>query len=597
MVQAIATVRRLLPLAALLPLLLACGGEGDASGAGSDGAGPAGSPRGGDPMAPSDEPPEVNDPAEDPSGQAEPNPSDSNPTGEAEPDPTAPDAMGSPPTVSVPASDALLVPALRLTREELDHVLEDVLLDVTDPASAALAEDEHSPFDNDFARQTVSQALVDSLQFLAEDVAARAVDSPEAYARIVPCTPSGAGDAACFDQVVERLGRVFFRGPVSDGDLASYRVLLDFAIERDDFAVAVELLIASFLQDPEFLYRLERGSPGEAQGVLALNGYEIATRLSFLFWGTGPDEELLASAPELTSPDARRAAAERLLEDDRARRQMHRFHAMWLGYRSLPEGVGLSAAFRRETEALVERAVFSDAARYLSLFDSAETYLDEALAQHYALPAPAGGEGWVTYPTESGRAGVLSHGSVLSAFSKFSDTSPTQRGIFVRTRLLCQSVPPPPAVVDVDQPPEGEESGCKIDRYIAHAEQSGCVECHRLFDPIGFGLERYDMAGRKREHDDGNPDCVIAGTGELPGLGEFSGPAELSALLIEAGALESCFARHLASHLLGSSELDAGQLALSLELGATLADTGDVRALLVDLASSERFALRAQELP
>src|SRR5690606_15688832 len=129
---------------------------------------------------------------------------------------------------------------------------------------------------------------------------------------------------------------------------------------------------------------------------------------------------------------------------------------------------------------------------------------------HYGLPSPGSDAGWVTYPEASGRAGILSHGSVLSGFSKFSDTSPTQRGIFVRTRLLCQTVPSPPVTVDVDQPPGVDATGaCKAERYRAHREQSGCAECHSLFEPIGLGLENFDMAGRYRAHDDGRPDCPI----------------------------------------------------------------------------------------
>jgi hypothetical protein len=439
--------------------------------------------------------------------------------------------------------------------------------------------------------------LVDSLQFLAEDVAARALADPDTRASLVPCTPAASDDAACFDQVVGRLGRLFFRAPVADDEVRAYRSLLDFARESDEFDVAVELLLTSFLQDPEFLYRLERAARGNA-GLFELNGYEIATRLSFLLWGTGPDEQLMDVAPDLGTPALRRQSAERLLADPRAQRQLFRFHAMWLGYRTLPDDASLEAKFRRETEALIERAVFDAGANYRSLFDSGETFVDDALAQHYGFGAPAGGEGWVNYPDGSGRAGILSHGSVLSSFSKFSDTSPTQRGIFVRTRLLCQSVPPPPAVVDVDQPPGGDEAGCKLDRYVAHAEQSGCVECHSLFDPIGFGLENYDRLGRYREHDDDNTECVIDRNGELPGYGEFRGPAELATLLLDNQLLESCFARQYLSHALATTDLDGPESALADELGQALADgDADMTAWLLDLVESDRFALRPEEAP
>lgn len=576
----------------LAVFLAACGSEGES---GSGGAGPLE----GSPNDNGDSSDVADDESTPENGSPEPAPEPSDDPASPDPANTAPaasDAPGAGPPASPGAG--LLVPALRLTRDELDQVLSDLLLDESAPARGWLAEDEYSPFDNDFERQTVSQALVDSVQHLAEDVAARAVANPEAHAKLVPCTPAAPDDVACFDQVVRRVGSLFFRASVSDDDVLAYRSLLDFAAESGDFDVAVELLLTAFLQDPEFLYRLERGAAGELPELLVLNGHEVAARLSFLLWGTGPDEELMADAPDLASSDTRRSAASRLLGDARAQRQLFRFHAMWLGYRSLPDDGLLGAGFRRETEALIDRAVFDPAANYLSLFDSTETFVDDALAAHYGLPAPADGAGWVSYPEGSGRAGILSHGSVLSSFSKFSDTSPTQRGIFIRTRLLCQSVPPPPAVVDVDQPPGEGEPGCKIDRYVAHAEQSGCVECHSLFDPIGFGLENYDMQGRYREHDDGNPDCPIDRTGELPGYGEFRGPGELANLLLDNQVLEGCFARQYLSHALGTQELDAGQSALAEQLGVALSTGGDdLTAWLLDFVSSDAFALRPEEAP
>jgi hypothetical protein len=153
-------------------------------------------------------------------------------------------------------------------------------------------------------------------------------------------------------------------------------------------------------------------------------------------------------------------------------------------------------------------------------------------------------------------------------------------------------------VVDVDQPPGDGEPGCKLDRYVAHAEQSGCVECHSLFDPIGFGLENYDMLGRYREHDDGNPDCVIDQSGELPGYGEFRGPGELAALLVDNELIEGCFAHQFMSHALATSELGAPESALASELGRALAEGGgDVSAWLLDFVAGDRIARRPEETP
>lgn len=485
--------------------------------------------------------------------------------------------------------------AARLSQYELDSALRDILGDDQRPAATFLSEDEFSPFDNDASRQTVSSALIDSLAVLADDVAARAVEAARAGAEWMPCEPAGADDEACFDNVTRSLGRLFFRRSLSDDELPAYRSLMEYGVEQGDFYVSMSLLLQSFIQDPEFLYRVERGSASDVAGALDLSGTEIATRMAILLLGTTPGDSLLLAgeAGDLADGAARRSVAESLLDDARARAQLYRFHAMWLGYRALPHDAALNAEFQAETERLIERVVFTDRSGYLDLFSSAETYLTASLATHYGLPSPDGGEGWVPYPGDSGRAGILGHASVLSAFSKFSDTSPTQRGIFVRTRLMCLDVPPPPPTIDVDQPPEEVEGGCKLDRYRAHREQPGCVECHDLFDPIGVGLENYDLAGRYRETDDGDPSCEITEAGSLPGYGDFRGPAELASLLLDNDLIAACFSRYFLQFAWGKGSLGAGERGFADERGAALEASGaPLDEWLLDLVEHESFGMR-----
>jgi hypothetical protein len=486
--------------------------------------------------------------------------------------------------------------ARRLSRAELDHTLRDLLGDDRNTASRYLAEDLFAPYDNDYTTQLASGALIDSLERMAEDVARHVLADPTLHDRLVICTPSGPGDAQCFRRVVEDFAPRAFRRPLRDGEVDRYLTLLAFATEDNpdvdnDFDTAVELFVRAVLQDPEFLYRIEVGSADPDTGAFALTDHEIATRMSYLLWGTTPDATLLAAADagELVEAERRRALATTMLDDPRARAQVQRFHAMWLGYRSLPHDATLTAAFSRETGALLERIVFDEPHSYLELFDFAQTFLDDALADHYGLPRPAGGQGWVTY--DDGRAGLLSHGSVLSAFGKFSDTSPTQRGILVRTRLMCQHIDSPPANVNADQPPAGQmDAVCKYDRYAQHRSSGSCAACHSQMDPIGFGLENYDLAGRFREHDEGLPECVISGEGELVGVGAFSGPAELGALLVDSGIVEACVVRQLLQFGIGRA-LEGNEHEAAAALAAQFADADyDLTRLLVELVAGEPFA-------
>ncbi|HEV8547720.1 MAG TPA: DUF1588 domain-containing protein, partial [Polyangiaceae bacterium] len=290
----------------------------------------------------------------------------------------------------------------------------------------------------------------------------------------------------------------------------------------------------------------------------------------------------------------RRTLATGMLDDDRAKSALHRFHAMWLGYRSIPASAELAAAFNLETTHLIDRVVFEDSHSYLELFTSKETYVNDLLADQYGLSRPKNGEGWVSYGS-TGREGILSQGSVLAAFSKFSDTSPTQRGIFVQTRLLCSSVAPPPANVNVDQPPSEGDSVCKFDRYAEHRKSSSCASCHDNLDPIGFGLEQYDIGGKLRTHDDGHPECEISGDGELPGYGTFSGPGELAEKLVGSGELSTCFVQHFLTYALGRS-VKPTETGVVSELAGGFED-GDhaLKQLIIDYAASDRLALRREE--
>ncbi len=491
----------------------------------------------------------------------------------------------------------------RLSRAELDNTLRDLLGDTSSAAARSLAEDEYTPFDNDAGRQSASSALIETLEAMATDVARRVLGDATLRAKLVPCVPNGVADSACFRQVVKGLGRRAFRRTFSDTEVDHYMPILTLVQTEGPavgatFDTAVELSIRSFVQDPEFLYRIEIGAPAATPGSVTLTGFEAATRLSYLIWGSMPDEPLLTAAENAQLADGvgRKTEALRLLNDPRAKSQAYRFHAMWLGYRAIPQAPALAAAFVSETNRLIDRAAF-ESGSYLTLFSSKETYLDTSLATHYGLSAPAGGAAWVMYPDASQRAGILSQGSVLSAFSKFSDTSPTQRGILVRTRLMCEDIPPPPAVVDVDKAPTSATSNCKIDRYAAHRETASCAACHAGMDLIGFGLENFDMAGRYRDHDDGHPECAISGQGTVPVLGNFSGPKELSEKLITAQKVEMCMVQHFNAFASGRAR-HPEDLALLTPLVERFRQGGfSFKDLMLDYVGSTDFGSKREVAP
>ncbi len=426
----------------------------------------------------------------------------------------------------------------RLSSSEYDQTIYDLFGDVAVAANVSLPADVVDPFDNDATTQEVSAVLVTGLETLAGNVATGVIADPVLRDAIVPCDDA----PGCMEQFVRQTGRSVLRRPVTEVEVTALVDLGDTFAADGEFDDGVDVVLRAMLQHPSFVYRVERGTPTGEPGVFRLGPYETATRMSYLFWGSTPDTWLLdqAEAGLLDEPAGVRSTAEAMLDDPRARDRIDRFHAMWMGYWQLPHPAELTHAFRAETRALVEDVVFDQQSSWFDLFTADGTYLTDGLADHYGLPRPGSSEPvWSDYGT-SGRQGILAHGSFLSVNAKFGDTSPTLRGKLVRERLLCQTIPPPPPGVNVDEPPLGDgASDCKIDRYAVHASQGTCKSCHDLVDPIGFGIENYDQLGQYREHDVGAPVCTIEGTGDVDG-DPFAGPAGLADLLVDGPELTTC---------------------------------------------------------
>ena len=540
-------------------------------------------------------------------------------------DPAPPGSSSAPPGSVPGGSNATPVPAppasmdglfftsavRRLTKSELRASLNDLLGVDLGTELAKFPEDygeagEVFAFDNNYAHQQPSSSLVEAAKNLADVAGAKVLQDETVKKRLVGCAPKAAGDDTCLKSFVGAFGRRAFRRPLTSVEIDAYVAKVrPHAMESNDFWKGVSLVVRAMLQDIEFLYRPEVGQPVIGRpGLFKLTGPEVASRLSFFLWGTGPDDALLdaaASGEKLGSPQAIRAQAERMLSDPRAQRGVARFHGMWLGYERQPPPAPLTTAMAAETAALIERVIFKEKRPWLDLFRSKETYVDATLASHYGLPAPAGGgAGWVSYGN-TGRQGILSHGSFLGVERKHEDTSPTMRGQFIRTRLLCQPVPPPPPTLNVDVDTIPTEGNCKSDRYSMW-KKDGCAGCHLLMDPIGQGLENFDRLGRFRTlapSDAGKTGCEIQGAGQLSmDAGtpmQFNGVAGLSDRLVETGALEACLVNQLGSFLLGRMPKEDEYALFGRVASRFAAANHRFDSLLLDVVSLPGFGYRAVE--
>ena len=482
------------------------------------------------------------------------------------------------------ASSALHSEVRRLSRSEIANVLEDVLGIKVPEAIDGLPQDTRTPFDNDYRTQSSTPVLAFGMMGLSEAVRAAVLANPSGIERLAGCSlASGAG---CLRAAVEPMGRLLLRRPISDSEIEELVTLpgADNAIE------SAALVASALVLDPEFLFRIERGTA--VGDVVQLDGNAIANRLSFLLWGSAPDETLLRRASELGDTQVRVEETARMLRDPRAARQMQALHAMWLHYEEMPVGdFALKSALRQETDALVARVLIEEQRPWFDLFTSDETHIPSPeIAELYGIDESSVGQ-WVD-PPDPKRAGILGHGSYLSVGTNFGDTSPTQRGLHILEGLLCREVPQVPDGIEVDNAPgEAGPDACKEDIW-SMVRLDDCKGCHLAIDGIGFGLEQYGVTGEFRDTEPGRPNCTSRSQGSLAGMGDFSGPAELGSLVAASPEAGDCFAKAFLGFAVGRSELGERGEALLTQSRSAFASNPTIGVLLESYVGSVAFALR-----
>ena len=158
-----------------------------------------------------------------------------------------------------------------------------------------------------------------------------------------------------------------------------------------------------------------------------------------------------------------------------------------------------AVAMTEEARVFVSDLVWNDR-NFMDLFTADYSFVNADLATIYGVPAPAKEFERVSFPAGSERAGVLGQTLFLALTAKPEDSSPTARGLFVREQFLCQHVPDPPPGVNTNLPEITEaKPQTNRDRMSEHATNPTCKTCHSLIDPIGFGLEKFDAVGARRD--------------------------------------------------------------------------------------------------
>lgn len=447
----------------------------------------------------------------------------------------------------------------RLTHSQYNHTVRDLLGEETRPADPFPKEDFVHGFTNQAEGQSVSPLLAEAYARAAERLARNAFRGGDTRG-LVPCAPAAPG---CKTEFIQTFGKRAFRRPLREGEIVHYRGLFD---RETDFLGGAQLVVEAMLQSPHFLFHL------------APEPYGAASRLSYFLWDTLPDEQLLRAAEqrEFNTQAGVEKQVLRMLEDPRARDALDEFLAQWMRFdrlrsairdrRLFPEFTAeLVSAMTEETRVLFRTLVWEDG-DFRQFFTASYAYLSPELAKLYNLPMPQ--EAWrrVEFPSDFDRAGVLGQATFLTLTSKPAETSPTERGLFVREHFLCQVVPPPPAGVNTALPPVTDEKPMTTrERLQIHLANPACSGCHALVDTIGFGFEKFDAIGRAREkqmvtifptYDEMTTkrktkpteyQLAIEAAGQVRGLknSDFTSPRELGAILARETTCHKCVVKML----------------------------------------------------
>ncbi len=487
-------------------------------------------------------------------------------------------------------------PLRRLTREQyVNGVASSLGVDVD---AAALAADQRAgAFASNFSA-AIDDLGTEQYASMAEAVAGKIGD----FSKFDACAQTA--DTACATKLIEKLGRRLYRRPLTPAEAARYQALYAgySAPAAGGFANGMRVLVQGMLQSPSFLYLVEPAAPAAAADR-ALSSFELATRLAGFVWNSTPDDRLLdvAASGMLQSDVEVRAQVESMLADPRASATIRAFHRQWLGLEavgalakdpSLFPGFGVEQrdAMLDETLTFVDYVFRSADGKLETLLSAPYSFPKPALFSIYRLPAGTASDGVTPVmlnPAE--RAGVLTQPAFLAVNAHAKVSAPIKRGNVVLKNILCLTTPSPPEGVKTELP-DAAIPTTQREQVKQHEMNPACAACHHGMDGIGLGFEAYDAVGVFRSQDAGLP---VDASGDVTGTstidGPFNGAVELAKKLGKSAEARACVTQQWYRYAVGRPEASADGCAIQSLRASFTASGGDLRALVVAIATSPGF--------
>lgn len=459
-------------------------------------------------------------------------------------------------------------------------------------------------FDNNEASLQVTPGLWADYQLAAEDLAASVTGDAQRLAKLLPAGAPADGDprASAF---ISRFGERAYRRPLTDDEASSYLAIFKKATgifdTGSDFAKGARLVIQAMLQSPRFLYRIE-DSRDVKDGLIPLDGHEIATKLSYMLWNTMPDDALFDAAESgaLDTPEGILKEADRLLADDRAKAMVAAFHRQLFQYDAYDDlskdatafpnfSPSLGADMKREAELFVDDVIFTGNGGIREILTQPTTFVNDKLAPFYGLSGSFNGSFVKVDLDPAQRSGFLTRLGFLASNATKLEQHSIHRGVFINRRILCAKLPNPPD--NIPPLPPAQASQTNRERVAGHTGKGTCGEnCHGvLINPAGFAFEHYDAVGHFQTDEHGKT-VNSADSYPLDGAQvSYDDAIGFDKLIAESDQAHDCYAQHWLEYGYGRATQEAD--------AATITDLAKqsrkgAKALILALTQTKAFRTR-----
>lgn len=488
----------------------------------------------------------------------------------------------------------------RLNSTEYNNTIADVLGAKMQPANSSWLGGEIGGFDNIAAVLDVDEAqykrYFDTAELVANDVFAAA----DSKAKVLTCVTE---DAACVNGIIGATGKRLFRRPLSTDEIGTFnKVYAAGKMQGENHENSIKLVLRALLSSAEFVYRVEIDPTPNAPAKHPLNAFELASRLSYFLWSSAPDDTLLAAAENgsLAQDTAIKAQVDRMLNDPvKGARFVENFSGQWLGARKLPEH-GANATLFPDWSAALAQSLTKEMYMYFSDFIKSDrpwtefmkadmNFVDAPIAKLYGMPAGSAAMQRVENKTDN-RFGFAGLGGFLSMSSLAERTSPTTRGRWILSNLLCAPTPDPPAGV----PDLGEVGGLDPTKNVRlaleeHRKNATCAACHKSLDGYGLALENFDAVGKYRTtYPDGS---TIDTSADVDGV-KFNGLQGLADNVSSDPRFSECVGEFLFKYGLGRMVTDTDRPYLKAVNEEWVKGPQSVRRLVQGLVLAETFRSR-----